>query len=98
MRIYKATYKDRDGKQQKSAKWCVDIFDHNQLRHKVPAFADKRLSEALGRNIEGLVDCRSAGQELDASQRYENGQDTRIAAILAAQQIPPRGVEPLLPG
>jgi integrase/recombinase XerD len=68
MRVYRATYKDRDGKQHKSAKWYVGIFDHNQLRHKIPAFADKRLSEALGRNIEGLVNCRSAGQELDAKQ------------------------------
>jgi integrase len=66
MRVYKATYKDRNGKQRKSAKWYVDIFDHNQLRHKIPAFADKRLSEGLGRNIESLVNCRSAGLEPDA--------------------------------
>jgi integrase len=66
MRVYKATYKDRNGKQRKSAKWYVDIFDHNQLRHKIPAFADKRLSEGLGRNIESLVNCRSAGLEPDS--------------------------------
>jgi hypothetical protein len=68
MRIYKATYKDREGKQRKSAKWYLDFADHNQLRHKIPAFRDKRLSDALGRNIEALVNCRSAGQELDAKQ------------------------------
>ena len=34
MRIYKATYKDRNGKKRTAAKWYVDIFDHNQLRHK----------------------------------------------------------------
>ena len=66
MRIYKATYKDRSGRIRKSAKWYVDIFDHNQLRHKIPAFADKRLSEALGRNIEDLVNYRGAGLEPDA--------------------------------
>jgi len=66
MRVYKATYKDRSGKQRKSAKWYVDIFDHNQLRHKIPAFADKRISEALGWNIESLINCRSAGLEPDA--------------------------------
>jgi len=65
MRVYKATYKDRDGKNQKAAKWYVDIFDHNRLRHKIPAFADKRLSEGLGRNIESLVNCRIAGLEPD---------------------------------
>ena len=44
MRVYRATYKDREGKKQDTAKWYVDIFDHNRLRHKIPAFADKRLS------------------------------------------------------
>ncbi len=44
MRVYKATYKDRSCKLRKSAKWYVDFFDHNQLRHRIPAFADKRLS------------------------------------------------------
>jgi integrase len=65
MRVIRATYKDRSGKQRKSAKWYLDFADHNQLRHKIPAFADKRLSEALGRNIEALVHCRIAGLEPD---------------------------------
>jgi integrase len=65
MRVFKATYKDRDGKKRKTAKWYIDFSDHNQLRHKIPAFADKRLSEGLGRNIESLVNCRIAGLELD---------------------------------
>ncbi len=66
MRVYKATYKDRDGKKRKTAKWYLDFSDHNQLRHKIPAFTDKRLSEGLGRNIETLVNCRIAGLEPDA--------------------------------
>lgn len=65
MRVYKPTYKDRNGKKRKTAKWYVDFSDHNQLRHKIPAFADKRLSEAFGRNIESLVNCRIAGLEPD---------------------------------
>jgi len=65
MRVYRATYKDRDGRQRKSAKWYLDFADHNRLRYKIPAFADKRLSEALGRNIEAIVNCRIAGLEPD---------------------------------
>ncbi len=65
MRVYKATYKDRDGKKRKAAKWYLDFSDHNQLRHKIPAFTDKRLSEAFGRNIESLINCRVAGLEPD---------------------------------
>lgn len=66
MRVYKATYKDRSGQQRKSAKWYLDFADHNRLRHKIPAFNDKRISEALGRNIEALTNCRIAGLEPDA--------------------------------
>ena len=65
MRIYKATYKDRSGKQRKSAKWYLDFSDHNRLRHKIPAFADKRISEAFGRNIEALINCRLSGLDPD---------------------------------
>ncbi len=65
MRVYRATYKDRSGEQRKSAKWYLDFADHNRLRHKIPAFADKRLSEAFGRNIEALINCRIAGLEPD---------------------------------
>jgi len=65
MRLFKASYKDRNGKKRNSAKWYCDFSDHNQLRHKIPAFADKRLSEAFGRNVEAIVNCRSAGLEPD---------------------------------
>ncbi len=65
MRVYKATYKDRSGEQRKTARWYLDFADHNRLRHKIPAFADRRLSEGMGRNIEALVNCRIAGLEPD---------------------------------
>ncbi len=66
MRVYRVKYKDRDGQKRTAAKWYIDISDHNQLRHKIPAFTDKRLSEGLGRNIEALINCRIAGLEPDA--------------------------------
>jgi len=47
MRIYRETFKD-DGQVKKTAKWYVDFRDHNKLRHKLPAFIDKRASEAFG--------------------------------------------------
>ncbi len=65
MRVFRTSYRDRDGEKQDASKWYVDIFDHNQFRHKIPAFEDKRLSEAFGRNIETLVNCRIAGLEPD---------------------------------
>ena len=65
MKVYKATYTDRNGKKREAAKWYIPITDHNRLKHKVTAFKDKRLSEALGRNIEALVNYRIAGLEPD---------------------------------
>jgi hypothetical protein len=60
MRIYKTTYKGRDGRKRRAAKWYIDIFDHNQLRHRILAFADNRLSGALDRNIEAFVNYQIA--------------------------------------
>jgi len=85
MRVYKATYKDRSGEQRKTARWYLDFADHNRLRHKIPAFADKRLSEGMGRNIEGLVNCRIAGLEPDVklNQWIETVPDTLLRKFVS---------------
>ncbi len=85
MRVYKATYKDRDGKKRKTAKWYIDFSDHNQLRHKIPAFADKRLSDGLMRNIESLVNCRISGLEPDVklNQWIENLPDSLLRKFVS---------------
>ena len=57
----------------------------------LPNFGDFVLSTCL--------DKICTKQEISGdNHRHENGQDTRGTAFLAAHQIPPRGVEPLLPG
>lgn len=66
MRITRAIYKDKDGKKAKSQKWYIDFTDHLGRRHKIPAFENRRSSEALGRQIEQLVTCRISGEPLDA--------------------------------
>jgi integrase len=65
MNIYRQNYKAKDGKTAKTSKFYIEFLDHNKLRHKIPAFADKRVSEAFGRNIESLVNCRTSGLEHD---------------------------------
>ncbi len=66
MKVFCARYKDRTGTKRKAEKLYIDFTDHNRLRHKIPAFADRRLSEGLGRNIEALVNCRISGLEPDS--------------------------------
>jgi integrase len=65
MNIYKQSYIDKDGKKAKTSKFYIEFLDHNKIRHKLPAFADKRVSEAFGRNIESLINCRLSGLEHD---------------------------------
>ncbi len=85
MNVFKATYKDREGRKRKSRKWYLDFNDHNQLRHKIPAFSDKRASEAFGRNIETLVNCRLSGLEPDArlNQWIETTPDTLLKKFVS---------------
>jgi hypothetical protein len=48
MRTFKAQYKDKAGVTRKSKKWYVDIKDHQEIRHRIPGFENKRQTEALG--------------------------------------------------
>jgi len=65
MNIYRQNYKSKDGRTCKTSKFYIELLDHNKLRHKIPAFTDKRVSEAFGRNIESLINCRTSGLEPD---------------------------------
>ena len=65
MRAYRAYYKDRDGNRKQAKKWYIDFTDHLQIRHRIPAFDDKRQSEGLGRQIEKLVSCLISGERMN---------------------------------
>jgi integrase len=65
MRVFKTTYRDRKGKQQEAAKWYVEFRDHLERVKRLPAFTDKAQSEAFGRKIERLVDCRANNEPTD---------------------------------
>jgi len=65
MRLFKATYKNWDGKKCKSQKWYVDFSDHQQVRRRLPAFTDRKNSKIFGDNIEKLVVCKSNNEPPD---------------------------------
>lgn len=69
MRIYKERYTDKEGKRRKTTKWYIDFTDHRGKRHRLPGFAEKRLTQKLADNIETLVSCKIAGQSLDKSMQ-----------------------------
>ncbi len=62
MRIYKPTFR-RNGESVTLSRWYVEFRDHNRTRRRVPAFGDKQVSEALGRQIEALVGVRVTRQQ-----------------------------------
>ncbi len=64
MRIFRSTYKGRDGKTHKTSKWYIEFRDHLLKTRRMPAFTDRRQSEALGRQVEKLVRFKVSGDAL----------------------------------
>ncbi len=62
MRVFKATYKDKNSRKKASKKWYLEFRNHLEHVHRLPAFTDKRQSEALGRQIDKLINCRISGE------------------------------------
>ena len=60
MRLFKPSYRDREGKKQKTIKWYLDFFTPDRVRHKLPLFTDRRACEAFGRRIEELCGLKAA--------------------------------------
>ena len=69
MRIFKATYKDRNGRRRESKKWYCEIRDHLERRRRLPAYENKKASEEFGRKLEALVACRLCGERPDEELR-----------------------------
>ena len=69
MRIFQTTYKGRDGKRRKASRWYVEFRDHRGIVRRLPGFADRKSSEALGRTVEKLAACRGSGDPLTAELR-----------------------------
>jgi len=65
MRLFKATYKDREGEIRTAAKWYVEFRDHMGCRRRLAAFTDKKASVEFGRKMDALVICRLAGERPD---------------------------------
>ncbi len=65
MRVFRTYYKNKDGKKVQAKRWYIDFADHLSIRHRWPAFEDKRQSEALGRQLERLTTSKMANEKPD---------------------------------
>jgi len=63
MRLFKATYRDREGNVKQSRKWYIDFEDHLGIRRRWPGFTDKKATEDFGRQVERLIGVKSAGEQ-----------------------------------
>ncbi len=65
MRVFRASYKSRDGQTVLAKKWYVELCDHLQTVRRFPVFTDRSVAECLGRQIERLVVSRIGGGKPD---------------------------------
>jgi len=66
VRVFKSSYRNRNGKTTKTRNWYVEFRDHNHDTRRLPAFTSKGASEELGRNLDKLVSFhRATGGQID---------------------------------
>lgn len=65
MRVFKDTYKDKNGKRREASKWTVEFIDHQERPRRLAAFTDKKATEELGRKLGRLAAIRVAGERPD---------------------------------
>lgn len=66
LRVFRQTYKDRNGKTKKLARWYLGFVDHRGRPRKMPGFPDKSVTEELGRRIERLIGFRKTNTRIDS--------------------------------
>ena len=68
MHLFKAPYRDRNGKSRKTAKWYVEFYDHKNKRRRLSGFTSKSATQEFGRKLERLVSYHNAsGGQVDPS-------------------------------
>ena len=74
MRLYKDSYKAKDGETKKTKRWYIDFTDHLNRRHKLAGFTDKKITRDLAGRIASLVSNRIPGGSLPIElQRWLKG-------------------------
>jgi integrase len=85
-RLYKNSYRDRQGRTKQSAKWYVEFRDHLETVRRMPAFTSKSASEEVGRNLVKLVDYHrgTGGQTDPALSKWLSGLPAKTREHLVA--------------
>src|SRR5262249_10546625 len=84
MRVFKTTYRDRNGRVREAPKWYVEFRDHLETVRRLPSVERKAASKELGRNLTQLVAYHksSGGQADPALTRFLSGLPARMRETL----------------
>lgn len=53
MRVFRTSYRDKNGQTVLAKKWYIELRDHLQTVRRFPAFTDKTQSECLADRLSG---------------------------------------------
>ena len=77
MRVFRMTYKDKNGNIRRSRKWAIEFRDHRETVQRMAGFTDKAQTQELGRKFEKLVAARSNNEEPEPGlQRWFESQNS----------------------
>lgn len=65
MRVFRTSYKGKDGQKRICKKWYIELKDHLQTVRRFAGFTDRKQTEILGEKIEKLVVHRSNNEPPD---------------------------------
>ena len=88
-KLFKTTYKGRDGTRRESPRWHIRAQDHDGVWRRVSGFTDKGMTDRRARMLEALATRRAENKPLTpALLRWLDG-------LLASLAIRPAGHSPL---
>ena len=71
MKVFRATYRKRNGNKAQSKKYYIDFYDHQGRRHKVAAFTSIKPTRDLAVLIESLVSYRGGTLPIELQMQVE---------------------------
>ncbi len=84
MRTCKPTYVDRHGEKHETEKFYAELRTAEGRVLRLPGFANERLTESLGCNVQRLIDCRASGETLPGeTARWIETLPRQTVAVLA---------------
>jgi len=66
MRVFRSSYRDRDGVKRQTSRFYCEFKDHFELTRRLPAYTGRKESESLGRWLEKLAASRKNNEQPDA--------------------------------